>query len=49
MLETDKIDDWDWIDALQMAMSVFAKLAVLTGDSKYSERMYKMYMDTKIT
>ena len=49
MLETDKIDDWDWIDALQMAMPVFAKLAVLTGDPKYSERMYEMYMDTKIT
>ncbi|WP_319501722.1 glycoside hydrolase family 88 protein [uncultured Draconibacterium sp.] len=49
MLETDKIDDWDWIDALQMAMPVFAKLAVLSGDSKYSERMYEMYMDTKIT
>ncbi|WP_163324594.1 glycoside hydrolase family 88/105 protein [Draconibacterium mangrovi] len=49
MLKTDKTDDWDWIDALQMAMPVFAKLAILTGDSKYSERMYKMYMDTKVT
>lgn len=48
MLATDKIDDWDWIDALQMAMPVFAKLSVLTGDQKYSERMYKMYMDTKV-
>jgi rhamnogalacturonyl hydrolase YesR len=49
MLETDKIDDWDWIDALQMAMPVFAKLTEVTGDSKYSERMYEMYMDTKVT
>ncbi|HYQ58692.1 MAG TPA: glycoside hydrolase family 88 protein [Draconibacterium sp.] len=49
MMETDKIDDWDWIDALQMAMPVFAKLAVVTGDSRYSERMYEMYMDTKVT
>ncbi|WP_303921434.1 glycoside hydrolase family 105 protein [Draconibacterium sediminis] len=49
MLKTDKIDDWDWIDALQMAMPVFAKLAVLSGDSEYSERMYEMYMDTKVT
>ncbi|WP_372775549.1 glycoside hydrolase family 88 protein [Mangrovibacterium sp.] len=49
MLITDKIDDWDWIDALQMAMPVFAKLAVLTGDDTYSERMYEMYMDTKET
>lgn len=49
MLKTEKVDDWDWIDALQMAMPVFAKLAVITGDSKYSERMYEMYMDTKHT
>lgn len=49
MLKTDKTDDWDWIDALQMAMPVFAKLAVLTSDSRYSERMYEMYMDTKVT
>jgi unsaturated rhamnogalacturonyl hydrolase len=49
MMETDKIDDWDWIDALQMAMPVFAKLAVITGEDKYSERMHEMYMDTKVT
>lgn len=49
MMVTDKIDDWDWIDALQMGMPVFAKLTVLTGDTAYSERMYDMYMDTKVT
>ncbi len=49
MLNTTKIDDWDWIDALQMAMPVFAKLTVLTGDTAYSERMFDMYMDTKVT
>lgn len=49
MMATDRIDDWDWIDALQMAMPVFAKLSVITGDAKYSERMYEMYMDSKVT
>ncbi|WP_321996438.1 glycoside hydrolase family 88 protein [Draconibacterium orientale] len=49
MLKTEKTNDWDWIDALQMAMPVFAKLSVLTEDDKYSERMYEMYMDTKVT
>lgn len=49
MLNTTKIDDWDWIDALQMAMPVFAKLTELTGDTAYSERMFDMYMDTKET
>lgn len=48
MLASDKTDDWNWIDALQMAMPVFAKLAVITGDKRYSERMYKMYMDSKV-
>lgn len=48
MMATDKIDDWDWIDALQMAMPVFEQLAVLTGDASYSERAYEMYEDTKV-
>jgi rhamnogalacturonyl hydrolase YesR len=49
MLASDKINDWDWIDALQMAMPVFAQLHKITGDKKYSERMYEMYMDCKVT
>ncbi len=49
MMASDKINDWDWIDALQMAMPVFAQLAEITGDKKYSERMYEMYMDSKVT
>jgi len=47
MLQTDKIDDWNWIDALQMAMPVFAKLGVLTKDNRYFERMYQMYNYSK--
>lgn len=49
MLATDKTDDWNWIDALQMGMPLFAKLGKLTGDKRYSERMYQMYMDCKVT
>ena len=49
MLNSDKINDWNWIDALQMAMPVFAKLEKITGDKRYSERMYQMYMDCKVT
>ncbi|MEI6138761.1 MAG: glycoside hydrolase family 88 protein [Mariniphaga sp.] len=48
MLATDKIDDWTWIDALQMAMPLFAKLGKITGEKQYSERMYQMYMDSKV-
>ena len=47
MLATDKVDDWWWIDALQMAMPVFVKLGVIYKDDKYFQRMYDMYMDSK--
>jgi unsaturated rhamnogalacturonyl hydrolase len=47
MLRTDKIDDWNWIDALQMAMPVFAKLGMIYRDSSYIDRMHKMYMFTR--
>jgi rhamnogalacturonyl hydrolase YesR len=47
MLTSSKIDDWWWIDALHMAMPVFAKLAVVHNDTTYTERMYEMYDWTK--
>lgn len=47
MMATDKVDDWWWIDALQMGMPVFAELGVIYKDDKYFQRMYDMYMDTK--
>jgi len=47
MLATDKIDDWNWIDALQMAMPVFARLGSVYNDNRYFDRMYEMYMFTK--
>lgn len=48
MMKSGKFDDWTWIDALQMGMPVFAKLAVLTKDDAYYEYMYKMYMHSKM-
>ncbi len=52
MVTSDKIDDWTWIDALQMAMPVFAKLGVLENPhsseaTAYFEKMYQMYMYSK--
>jgi unsaturated rhamnogalacturonyl hydrolase len=47
MLMTDKIDDWNWIDALQMAMPVFARLGTIYNDSRYFDRMHEMYLYTK--
>ena len=43
-LHTPQNDDWDWIDAIQMGMPVFAKLGVLENDERYFEKMYDMYM-----
>lgn len=47
MLNTNKIDDWYWIDALQMAMPVFAKLGKIYNDNRYYKRMYEMYVYTR--
>jgi unsaturated rhamnogalacturonyl hydrolase len=48
MLATDKIDDWNWIDALQMAMPVFARLGAVYNDNRYFDRMNEMYLFTKL-
>jgi unsaturated rhamnogalacturonyl hydrolase len=47
MLNSDKIDDWWWIDALQMAMPVYTRLAILNKDNRYYEKMYQLYDFTK--
>ena len=47
MLAGDKIDDWSWIDALQMAMPVFVYLGNELKNPAYHNRMYEMYAYTK--
>jgi rhamnogalacturonyl hydrolase YesR len=47
MKTTSKVDDWSWIDALQMGMPVFVKLGKLFNDTSYYNRMYEMYAYTK--
>ncbi len=47
MLQSQKIDDWTWVDAIQMAMPVFARLGVIYNDTSYFHRMYEMYAHTK--
>ena len=47
MVNSEKKDDWTWIDALQMAMPVFVQLGVIYKDDRYYEKMYEMYMHTK--
>ncbi len=47
MINTPKIDDWNWIDAIQMAMPVFARLGFVYRDTSYYNRMFQMYMFTR--
>ncbi|WP_326984003.1 glycoside hydrolase family 88 protein [Chryseobacterium sp. MYb264] len=47
MMATKQVDDWWWIDALQMSMPIFTKLGRITGDKKYFDRNYEMYAYTK--
>ncbi|MBN2761560.1 MAG: glycoside hydrolase family 88 protein [Bacteroidales bacterium] len=49
MVNSEKSDDWWWIDALQMAMPIFAKLGVIYNDSGYYEKMFDIYNYTKTT
>lgn len=49
MVNSTKADDWDWIDALMMAMPLYAQLAEINEDSAdlYYEKMYDLYNATK--
>ena len=47
MMAKDKINQWTWIDAIQMSMPIFAQLGTITGDSRYWQRMYDMYQYTR--
>jgi rhamnogalacturonyl hydrolase YesR len=40
---------WTWIDAIQMAMPVYARLGVQTGSTTYFDKMYAYYSYTKNT
>lgn len=48
MMAGQQIDDWSWIDAVQMAMPIFIQLGNLTGNKAYYERAYDMYSYTKL-
>jgi unsaturated rhamnogalacturonyl hydrolase len=47
MVKSDKKDDWNWIDALQMAMPVFVRLGKVFDDTSYYRKMYDLYAFTK--
>ncbi len=44
IISSGKVDDWTWIDAIQMAMPVYAKMGILFKDAKYFDYMHQMYL-----
>jgi rhamnogalacturonyl hydrolase YesR len=49
MVKNSSNDLWTWIDAIQMAMPVFAKLGAFSGDSSYFAKMYDLFHYPKTT
>lgn len=47
LVNTPQINEWWWIDAIQMGMSGFAKMGKLTGEQKYFDKMWQMYEYTR--
>lgn len=43
VVNTPQVNDWTWVDAIQMAMPIYAKLGKLTGEQKYNDKMWEMY------
>lgn len=46
-IETGRVNFWTWVDAIQMAMPVFAMLGEITGDEIYHRRMWELYEYTR--
>ncbi|WP_146585987.1 glycoside hydrolase family 88 protein [Posidoniimonas polymericola] len=47
MLASSRDDYWSWVDAVQMAMPVFAKLGAILDDDAYYEKLYDIFDYTK--
>lgn len=48
MVASPESDDWSWIDAMHMAMPVFAKIGSIYKDPAYFNKMYDLYYYAKI-
>lgn len=47
LVKTPQVNEWWWIDAIQMGAPIFAKLGRLTGEQKYFDKMWAMYAYTR--
>ncbi len=46
-LKDTKSDEWWWIDAMYMAMPVYARIGAMTGDNRYYEKMYSLFKNCR--
>jgi unsaturated rhamnogalacturonyl hydrolase len=49
MISRHTVDVWTWIDAIQMAMPVFAKLGRTLEDNRYFDAMWSLYAYSRNT
>uniref|UniRef100_UPI003FEEFE52 glycoside hydrolase family 88/105 protein n=1 Tax=Phocaeicola sp. TaxID=2773926 RepID=UPI003FEEFE52 len=47
LVNTPQVNEWWWIDAIQMGAPIFAKLGRLIGEQKYFDKMWAMYAYTR--
>jgi unsaturated rhamnogalacturonyl hydrolase len=47
LIDSGNTAAWTWIDAIQMAMPVFARFGVLRKDPSFFEAMWKLYSHTR--
>jgi Predicted unsaturated glucuronyl hydrolase involved in regulation of bacterial surface properties, and related proteins len=43
VVNTPQNDDWSWVDAIQMAMPIYAKLGKTLNEQKYFDKMWDIY------
>ncbi len=49
MVNSTVVDEWTWIDAINMSMPDFAELGAMEGNTSYFNKMYSLYSYTKDT
>lgn len=49
LVNTPQVDDWTWIDAIQMGMPALAKLGKTLDDPRFYNKMWEMYACSRNT
>ncbi len=47
-LSDPKNDYWWWIDTMYMALNMYCRMGVRQNDSRYFDKAYKLYINTKV-